>query len=151
MRRWLHGGGCATGGVSAPACGFSWSTETHVREDPISNSSFFLSRTSMQYGPQYVASSSTTTPPSHRYTWDASWTSTSRFISASLAGVTMLGISTFAGEACGARGGSCSWLGDTKECPYVASAADTLPPPLVPHVGPTAPRGGAPANRLRCT
>ena len=65
------------------------------------------------------------TAPSRTYTCHASWIPTSRAFSASLAGFTVLGISNLAGAACVARGGSCSWLGNSREYPYVASATDT--------------------------
>ena len=71
-----------TAEVLAPTCGFKRSTETHIREAPISNSSFF-SRTSTWYRPWYVASIGLMTAPLRTYTWEASWTPTSLAFSTS--------------------------------------------------------------------
>ena len=86
-------------------CGFKQSTETHVRVAPISSSSFFLSLTSTRYEPRYMASRGPMTDPLRTYTWDASCTPTTCAFSASFAGFTVLGMSTFAGAACSAHGG----------------------------------------------
>ena len=87
-------GGSATAGVAAAVCGFRRSTETHCRVAPISRSSFFFSLISTRYGPRYVASSGLSYP--HVHVGSLLYPTSCTF-SASLAGLTLLGMITFSG------------------------------------------------------
>ena len=135
-------------------CSFRQSTENHIHKAPIYNNSFVCSFITARYGPQYVASSGPMTAPSrmsHIYV--------GRLLDPHILHFFRLPgwLDCVGNGHLGWSGLWCMWrwlqLAGQHQIIYNTwpQVLRHLPPPLSPHVGPTGPRGGAPASRLHCT